>query len=64
MSGQTLIDFKEWRKSHFEPRKTNFASSIEMLTLLRAFAAIESAAARGEIIKAAQDANGPPKEAA
>jgi hypothetical protein len=66
VSRPTLIDFKEWRKSHFEPRKTNFASSLEMLALLRAFASIESSTVRGEILRAAQDAASPsrPNDAA
>ena len=66
MSRPTLIDFKEWQKSHFEPRKTNFASSLEMLALLRAFASIESSTVRGEILRAAQDAASPswPNDAA
>jgi hypothetical protein len=66
MSSATLIDFEEWRSSRFEPRKTNFASSLEMLALLRAFAFIEGAEARGEIVRAAQEAGGlaPPEDTA
>jgi hypothetical protein len=62
----TLIDFKEWRSSRFEPRKPNFASSLEMLAMLRAFASIENSTVRGEILRAAQDAAGPsrPNDAA
>jgi hypothetical protein len=56
MSGSTVIDLKKWRNSRFEPRQTNYASSLEMLALLRAFASIESSAKRSEVLRTVQEA--------
>jgi hypothetical protein len=64
MSMPTLINFQERRKARLAPEKPNYASSIEMLALLKAFTSIKSPVVRGEIIIAAQDAAGrtPPED--